>query len=513
MAWLAIPDFSLGLNRDALPEETPLGTTTNARNMRFRNGFAERANGMQTVYTTPTFAPYHICHYTVGTTRFIVYTGLQKTAVDDGTTRTDITLANNTGAIDDRWCGFVFNGVYIQNNGVDVPQFWGGNPAVKLANLTGWPAGYKAGFMRAFGSYIIAGDITRGGIREPDTILWSSATEPGAIPSTWNIADATKDAGDIPIADTNGNLIDCMPLGDMNVIYKDDSLHYQQVIQNNFVFRFGRLPGATGLLARGCVQNYPGGHVYLTPGFDLMTHSGQGASSILEGRMQRWLASTINASRATRSFLVASPATNEILVCFPSGSSLTCDMALVWNYKDNTFGVRDLVSVTYGSTGQVALSDPTATWSAAVGLTWATMSRTWGFSDYASNSPRVILSRTTPALAIYDAGTTDFGAAFPSSMEATGIHFGAKGQVKFVRGVRPVFDAPDGTVIQVQVGSSMSARASPTYGPAVNFNVGWDVEVYPSTTGRFLAIKFSTASGVSWRIRSCEIDVVQMGTF
>jgi hypothetical protein len=223
-----------------------------------------------------------------------VYAGLQKTYADDGATQTDITNANNTGAIADRYTGGLFNGVYIQNNGVDIPQFWGGNTALNLANLTAWPAGYKAGFLRPFKNYLVAGDITRGGVRERATFLWSTEADPGTIPASWDIADATQDAGDVSLAETNGTLIDALPLGDTLVIYKDDAIHGAQNVSGGAIFRFSRFPGNTGLLARGCVVQTPPGHVFLTPGFDLVLFTGQGEpQSIIEGRMRTWLAASI----------------------------------------------------------------------------------------------------------------------------------------------------------------------------------------------------------------------------
>jgi hypothetical protein len=356
MAWVAIPDLSKGLNLDGTPEEMDAGVATGGTNMRFKAGYAERFKGMETVYTTPLVTPYAITHYTVGTTRFVVYAGTEKTYVDDGATQTDITNANNTGGIDDRWTPFTFNGVYIQNNGVDVPQYWGGSTASNLADLTAWPVGWRAGFLRPFKNYICGGDLTRGGVRERGTFFWSHLADPGTIPTSWDIADATKDAGDVSLSETNGTLIDSLPLGDMNVIYKDDAFHFQQSIQSSQIFRFGRLPGDAGLLARGCVVDTPAGHVLLTPAFDLIVHNGQGPQSILTGRMRTWLAANMNSANARRAFLCKSPTTTEVLACFPSGSSTTCDMAIVWNYKDNTLALRELDGVTAGSSGEVAIT-------------------------------------------------------------------------------------------------------------------------------------------------------------
>lgn len=511
MAWLPIPDLGLGLNLDATPEELSLGTSSAGSNMRYRAGYAQRFGGMETVYTTPPVVPYHIAHYSVGSARYVVHAGLQRTFVDDGTTQTEITNANNTGTIDDRYTGGIFNGVYIQNNGVDVPQYWGGNIASNLANLTAWPAGHTCGFMRPFKNYLVAGDITRGGVRERGTVLWSHLADPGTIPTSWDIADDTKDAGDVSLSETNGTLIDCLPLGDMNVIYKDDAIHYQQSIQSSQIFRFGRLPGDTGLLARGCVVNTPMGHVLLTPGLDLVIHSGQGLRSLITGRMRTWLASNINESQAIRSFLAVSPSTTEVLVCFPADSAVVCTKALVWNWKDDSFAVRELSGVTYGSTGQVTLAS-TSTWSGAT-ATWATATDAWGDLGDVDGTARLIFTRSTPALSMFDSTEQDHGSSFTASFELTGLHFDAPESVKLCRGVRPKIDAPAGTVVKVQIGAAMVPDGSPTWQTAVDFTVGTDIEVHSFASGRFLALKFYTTADAPWRIRSAQMDVVSQGAY
>jgi hypothetical protein len=511
MAWLPLPDLGKGLNLDSSPEELAPGVSSGGSNMRYRAGFAERFRGMGAVYTTPLVTPYHIAHYTVGATRNVVYAGLQKTYADDGTTQTDITNANNTGGIDDRYTGGIFNGIYVQNNGVDAPQYWGGNTANNLANLTAWPLNYKAGFLRPFKNYLIAGDVTRAGVRERGTVLWSHLADPGTIPTSWDITDATKDAGDVSLSETNGTLIDCLPLGDMNILYKDDAIHYQQSVQSSQIFRFGRLPGETGLLGRGCVVNTPMGHVFLTPGFDLVMHSGQGLQSILDGRMRTWLKNNMNATYASRAFLAVNIGTNEVVVCFPADASQTCSKAIVWNWKDNTFAIRDLSSVTYGSLGQVTLADSDA-WSGD-SESWDEDGTTWGESDYAANTPRLVFTRTTPGLAMFDSTQKDFGASFTATMERTGMHFDSPETVKLCRGVRPKIDAAAGAVVQIQIGAAMVPDAAPTWQSAVNFTVGTDIEAHSFASGRFLSLRMFTTGNMPWRVRSLQMDVVAQGGY
>lgn len=509
MAWVKIPDMGKGLNLDSSAEELASGVSSAGTNMRFRNGYAERFSGIGNVYTTPVITPYHACHYTAGGSRFVVYAGLQKTYVDDGATQTEITNANNTGVINDRWCGFVFNGAYIQNNGVDVPQYWGGNVGLNLADITAWPAGYKAGFMRPFKNYLVAGDITRAGVRERGTILWSHLADPGTIPTSWDISDPTKDAGDVSLSETNGTLIDSLPLGDMNVIYKDDAIHFQQAIQSSAIFRFGRLPGDTGLLARGCVVNTPVGHVLLTAGLDVVVHSGQGLRSLITGRMRTWLASNINQSYAQRSFLAVDPSSTEVLVCFPSDAATVCTKALVWNWKDDTFAVRELTDVTYGSTGQITLSDPDS-WSAATG-TWATDTISWGDGQSVDGISRLIFTRSTPALSMFDYTEQDYGSDFTGTIELTGIHFDAPETVKLMKALRPKIDAAAGTAVSVQFGAAMVPDVDPTWQTATTFTVGTDIAAHSFASGRFLAIRLYATS--PFRLRSLQADIVAQGGY
>jgi hypothetical protein len=513
MAWVAIPNLGQGVNLDATGEELGSGIITSAQNMRFSAGYAERFHGIQTVYTTPPVAPYHVCNYTVGGTYYIVYAGTQRTFVDDGTTQTEITLANNTGGINDRWSGFVFQGVYIQNNGVDIPQYWGGDIGGKLANLTAWPATYRVGWMRPYKSYLFGGDVTISGNRQRSTLTWSSSADPGSLPATWDITDATKDAGQTSLAETNGTLIDAMPLGDIMVIYKDDAIHFAQTVQSSYVFRFGRLPGDTGLLARGCVAQTPLGHVLLTPGLDLVINNGQGLQSVIQGKMKTWLAENINRQQATHSFVVQNPSTFEVLACVPTGSSSTCTKAIVWNWKEDTLTTRDLNNVTYGSHGKVSLAG-SYTWANLSGKAWGTLP-VGSWSDFAGTSDvsRTIFTQSTPALSMFDSTEQDNGASFTAQLERTGMHFDSPETVKMCRAVRPKIDAAAGTVVKVQLGAAMVPDASPTWQTAVDFTVGTDIAAYAIATGRFLSLRIYTTADTHWRVRSVQMDIVPMGSF
>jgi hypothetical protein len=114
---------------------------------------------------------------------------------------------------------------------------------------------------------------------------------------------------------------------------------------------------------------------------------------------------------------------------------------------------------------------------------------------------------------MFDATGKDHGTDIAANLTLSGLHFNAPSQVKLVRGIRPKIDAATGTVVKVQIGAAMTPSSTPTWQTAVDFTVGTDIECHSFASGRFLALKLYTTSGLPWRIRSCELDIVTQGAY
>ena len=500
-----------GYIADAVSQELPENGWSYAQNMRFRNGYAERFRGDSPVFTAPTVTPYWITSYRNQTSKFWIHAGTARVFVDDGVTRTDLTPTTAyTGAVDDRWTGGSASGVMVINNGVDIPQFWGGNVAAKFAPLTGWNAAWRCASMRPFKQYLIALDVTKSGTRFQNMVKWSAAAAPGTLPASWDETDAAKDAGETDIAETTDVLLDQLQLGDINVIYKERSMYAMQYIGPPYIWRFYRLPGDVGMLARGCAVNTPKGHVVLTAG-DVVLHTGQGPQSIVDGRMRRWLFGGLDANNYGRSFVVANYPTNEVWICFPQQGQASCTQALVWNWQDDTLGVRDLDKVTYGASGQLSYS-PMSIWSTDAG-TWDADTTNWNTEGFGSTQSRLILSATTPVLSLAETGG-QIGSLSPTcTLERSGMAFDAPDAVKTVRSIVPRVDAAQGTVLSFQVGASMSAENAPLWSAPVTYVVGTTRKVDSFATGRFLSIRASSNSAQPWRIKSYDVDVSVHGAY
>ena len=398
------------------------------------------------------------------------------------------------------------------NNGVDVPTFWGGDVSLNLATLTGWTSNWRAVALRPFKNFLIALGITKGSNVYPHMVKWSAAAEAGTVPVSWDETNAALDAGENNLSETDDLLVDCLPLGDANIIYKERSMYSQSYIGAPYIFRFQRLPGDVGILARGCVAAIPDGHVVLTQN-DVVIHSGHGTQSIANGAVRDYIFDNLNATGFKRSFVVANHTKNEVWVCFPYGASTNCDRACVYNYIDRTWTIRTLSNVTYGAFGEYSGVVVLGTYTATTGSYTANAGITYDANTRNKTATRLLVTQTTPLISMMDNGNTDAGATIAASMTRSGMHFDSPETMKTIRSVYPRIDGTDGAVVSVQVGASMYSDKEPTWQTAQNFTIGQSQKIDSFATGRFMSVRFSNADASPWRIRSFDIDYVMRGNY
>lgn len=511
MSRVSIPSLgSVGLIADVQPQELPDSGLSDVLNIRLRNGSAERMLGDRQVLTAPSVTPYYLQIFSTADSKYMIHAGTGAVFADDGATRTDITGPALTGSIDNRWSGGTLNGVFVMNNGVDKPMYWGGNVATDLATLTGWGATWKCSTLRPHKNYLVALDITKGTTRYPTMVKWSAAADPGTIPASWDEADPTIDAGEVDLADSPGVLIDAMPLGDALIIYKESSMYAMSYIGGQYIWQFSKLPGESGMLARGCGCLVPMGHLVLTKG-DVVVHAGQGAQSIVNDKVRKWLFDNMSAIYFSRAFVVSNPAYSEAWICFPSGINSSCDKALVWNWSDNTFSVRELSGVTYGCSGMFPITDDN-TW-AGDSAGWDSDATTWSQSDLSSAQSRVFLCSNTPMIMASDIGSDFHGAGFTAKVERVGMALGAPDRVKVLRAIFPRIDGATGQTVYVQAGGAMDVEGPYAWSDPVPYVIGSTYRADTFASGRFLAWRIYSTGSFIWRIRSIDIDAAPMGIY
>ena len=295
---------------------------TNGQNVRFENGYLRPFDGHSSLYDPPSVRPYGVFPLRTTTSNLWAYMGLAKAyAVNNGGTHFNITRTtpDYTATADTKWTGGALTSYLIFNNVNDIPQSWNGDTGTLAAILANWDRSWLCAAIRPLRIYLVAVNITKTATNYPVMVKWSHAADPGALPNSWAEADATKDAGEQDIGDSNGSLVDLVPLGDLGIIYATDSYHSMQYIGGTYVWRFSKISGNAGAISQNCAVQYPGGHVVLTSG-DVISHAGGAPQSIINARMRKNLFNSIDVTNYRRSFVVHNELRSEIWICIPESS-------------------------------------------------------------------------------------------------------------------------------------------------------------------------------------------------
>jgi hypothetical protein len=408
----------------------------------------------------------------------------------------------------------LLSGIPIINPGnlTDPPQRWNLDIGSRFETLDNWPANTFCKSLRAFKSYLVALNVTKDGANYPFMVKWSSAAEPGAVPLTWDPSDPTSDAAETDLAESNGQIIDGLPLRDFFMIYKEDSIWRMTYTGGPYVFAFQKVLGTSGALNRNCIAELDGYHFVLT-GDDVILHDGQQSLSILDKKARRALFQDFDAESVDKSFVVKNPFLNEVFVCYAAVGSKVPNKALVYNYVDKTVAYRDIPNLHHANFGALDVGLG-GTWESDSD-SWESDQTTWGGPDFTPNTARVLMASADQRLLLLDSSATYDGVKPSSYLERVGLSFGAPDKIKMVRGVRLRIRGNVGSNVTVRVGASDDPYTDPEYGDPMTHVIGSTVEVECYVSGRYIAIRIEVGDDPTdayfWRLDSYDIDVVTMG--
>lgn len=500
---------------------------TFAQNMRYQDDSLTTMTGWEQIFGTPPIAP----HFTLpvsGATNYFLYTSLNKARVWDGVSHTDITRAagDYTGSDTWQWNGTILGGIPILNNGVDVPQFWAIPYSVgtALQNLSNWDATKRAAVIRAFGSFLVAVNLTEAGVAFPHRVLWSHPADAGFLPPSWDITDPTRDAGQSDLPDVySGVLVDALPLGSTMFLYKQSSIWKMRFVGGQQIFDFGQSAwlSTAGCIATRCVCLTGDGtkHVVATQD-DIIWHDGNTVNSILNKRQRRRLQNELSTINYFQSFMFANPYNNEVWFCYPQQGSVYPDKALIMNYKTaggNDFTVTEADGITFRN---AAIGD----FESVVDEIWDTGTDTWVIDTgpwSEQQRRRVVLS--APALTKFyklDSGETRDGTAFSSTLRREGLALIGKKQdgspvVDFQRRklLKRLWPKVTGIgPVSVKFGMQTMIDGPTTWGASTTFDPATQVYCDPGLiSGR--AVGFEISKTGPWKIDGYKIDMVPMGEY
>ena len=449
---------------------------------------------------------------------------------------TTATTDNNYAATENtrRWSTTNLNGLLIATNGYDAPQMWplnsSGIPSktIPLRELQNWSSATtitagastnKCEVIRSFRTFLVGLNWTNVADRtniEPRIVKWSTEASFGSAPSTWNSLDATLDAAEYELADTPGDILEGLPLGDSFIIYKNDSIYVMNYVGTPYIFSFKLLSPTIGALCKNSVVDYEGGHFFMGNS-NFYQCNGQTVTPLLTGKIRRAVFDEIVAGDLSdptwqKSFVAADHVHKEILACYPTQSSTVVNKAVIWNWEKNTFTFRDLPTTSHIATGILAAHPGGKLWSTSTD-TWDEDSEAWGSSDYDTHLENLVFADVSNTKFYRDnAGNKEDTSNMTSYVERSGYDLGDSQSVKFVSAVYPQIEVSGDNTVNVYIGRQMSTEDAITWEGPVAFNPNSQSKVSCRVSGKYFGVKVESTTDIDWRLHGVSFEVKQSGT-
>lgn len=517
----------VGILTDPNPSDLPPASWNEGRNIRFKNGKVIKSQGHDAVFgalpgdRNPRFA----MPYLSDMTPFWFVASRDKIYRTEGNVYLDVSRVGDAynAAQQFPWNGGFLSGVAILNNGYDVPQYvttFGGNNFKDLPNMwdvdsSGEPTDptqvWRAKIIRPFKNYLVALNITKNSVQMPTVVKWSSPADPGNVPYTWDITDPTNDAGENPLADTAGAIVDGKKLRDQFIVYKEDSVYTMRYVGGVYVFQFQQLFDDVGMLAPNCAAEFDGKHFVVGQG-DVYVHNGVTKKSMIDGKVKDNLFNAIKAGSNNSVFVIPDYANTEMWVCFQSTSQSVnegyCDRAAIWNWSDDTWTFRDLPQVVYGTYGVVDPREPDD-WNSD-NQTWDSDTTVWGNATYNPAKNKILLVSAVNKKTYVLGDTSLFDKVpFKSTMLRSDLYGSDDLRMKNVTTITPHIRGTG--ICEVYVGSSNVLGSPLRWQGPFQYRIGRDFKIDCRVQGRYIGIRFDFDSVGEWELNGYTIETVKPG--
>lgn len=486
-----------------------------AHNVNTRKGFPSRVGGRRVAYAVDSGAlpivPFHHLNLFLNTFQWWMLFGADSIYGVEGGNFYDISMPGQVAIADPvEWSSTLLNGIPVFTNGKNEPHYWDGQGANPAVILPDWTVGKTAKIVVAFRFHLFAMNIDESAGVFDNKLIWSEATEPGAIPQSWT-PSPSNEAGSAILADTPGGIMAGLPLGSQLMVYKPQSVYpveYQGQQPDN-IFAIGspnRSIGALGPHAVAMFNKLGDRHIVLGND-DVVLFDGVNATSVAENRVKRTIANGIDETYASNSFIVHDMNQKEVWVCIPEAGSQFATIAHIWDIARDTWTTRDLNNVRYGTTGYVRDEVESSTWDSDSD-TWDSDISAWNAGKTGSIQ-RVTLTEDD---LMYVEDTTD-----PVDIVATitkeDMDFGDSTLRKTSRRVKLEGSGEGFLGLQFRLGARNSTSPSDgiAWGAFVNYD---DPDGVPfEVDGRFISIEVRSMGPALWTVTRIILEAVASGDY
>lgn len=289
--------------------------------------------------------------------------------------------------INDRWQAEFFNGFLILNNGSDEPHYWplepdSGQEVARLRPLSSWPGaspwpqGQSCAFIAGFRNALLAGNIRNNQGTFPYLIQFSDFAEPGTLPAEW-VATAENSAGDLDIPEGLDEIVSGQVFKNILLVRKRNSVYRFEFVGGNDVWRRRTVSEDVSILNKHCVVTTDLFQLAVSEN-DIYITEGQVHKSVVKGKTKDWFFKNLNRLERDKAFVLHHVEEDEIWFLAPLFGAEFCNMALIWNYVENTFTLRQCENFLAGVSASGLTPDGFVSWDDLATLSWDEWEDLWG---------------------------------------------------------------------------------------------------------------------------------------
>lgn len=506
-----------GMIADQPPWELPKEAWSYSNNFRFADGAAESINGFTSVFSTPPANPYSIVEQKDRDGNPIWFYGTETELwLFDGNAHGNVgsELVNyNAGGTD--WQGTPFNEFVVFTNGVDIPQRLSILGGGFFTNLNNWESTLRCEIIRSFKNYLFALKCTENGYYNPQLLRHSNGAQPNSLPSSWDYTDPNEDTGRVEFGQTKDFLVDCMPLRDVLVIYKDE--HVWAAAQTGGVdnpFQYRQVFSNLGLISKHCIADVKGQHVIFSYD-DAVVHDLNATQQIFNKRDRRYLYNSINQTFFKNCYIATHYDNNEVWFCYPGQGATYPNAAAVWNWEENNVYFRE-----FGFEAPYAVHGTAQSQFKSIDELTGTIDDLSGSIDIIggfqpASTNLLFADPATPSFyALSDSGGTyPDGRSIRKTLIREALPFGDILRYKRIHRVFPKLIGPAGQTIKISVGTRNAFEDSVQYSSQETFTIGTDVFASFRNTGRIIDIKFEYEGSKKLRFHGFDIEWEPAGLY
>lgn len=416
---------------------------------------------------------------------------------------TDITWITGpyTGSALQFWDACAYNAQVLLTNRADSIQMWDGI-ATNAVALGGTPP--KARAIASFQTYVVLGDVSTGSIR---TVQWSD---------TGNAAAWTGgDSGFFNLFQDPGPIYRLLPLGEVLVAYRKDSIHIIFYVGAPFIFGQRQLFSNGGLIGPRAVADLGDRHIYWARD-NVYLFDGVNRTPIADDIISTMLGS-IDGDNANYTLAFTDYLDREVYFVYcPVGSGGVLSAAWVYNYQLGTWRQED-ISVTAGSYAR--FPSVVNTWNSILG-TWDGQTLVW--NDLASGGllPTLTLATAAGAVLKLDKSTVDVVGVGRERIAETGLFdpgaqlFQSPGSFCTLEQVEVECESQGSYNLEVWIGTQnqLTGDGAITWTRYTLILDGSQRFIPINRTARYFAVRFrTTGSGQTFRISGLVAHFNQRG--